>query len=128
MSRAPQLHPAWLVGLLNRWAVRSLKEADKGLGFYTESPMLKNGIPGRVRSYEPTGYSLDDLEEVDRAVSELPLMRKLAVFRYFKPWARNAIDAEVRKDNDTWMYHLREALKEIDASMAPRARMVERVA
>lgn len=121
MSKRPELQPAWLVGLLNRWAVRSLKAADKGLGYYSECPMLKSGIPGRVRSYEPTGYSADDFLQVDAAVGNLPLMRRLAVFRYFKPWSRNAIDMEIRKDNDTWMYHLREALKEIDAAMNQRA-------
>lgn len=118
--RQPQLNPAWLVGLLNRWAVRSLKAADKGLGYYTINPMLKSGIPGRVRSYEPTGYSGEDYQEIDIAIGELGLMRRMAVFRYFKPWAKNAIDQEISKDSDTWMYHLKAALAELDSAMTPK--------
>lgn len=110
MARKPSLEPRWLVGLLNSWAKRSLYSDSKGLGYPAICAMLKDGIPGRVRSYEPTGYGDADIKDVERAVNDLDTMRKLAVMRYFKPWMMNAIDQEVRRDADTWMYHLRQAL------------------
>lgn len=75
--------------------------------------MLKDGVPGRVRSYEPTGYGDADLKDIDQAVSQLDVMRRLAVMRYFKPWMARAIDAEVKRDTDTWLYHLKLALAEL---------------
>lgn len=111
MSRKPTLEPRWLVGLLNAWARRTSR--DNGLGYPTLCAMLKDGIPGRVRSYEPTGYGDADLKDIDHAVSQLDVMRRLAVMRYFKPWMARAIDAEVQRDTDTWLYHLRLALGEL---------------
>lgn len=108
MSKKPELEPRWLIGLLNQWAKRS--SYDKSLGYYTTNPMLRSGIPGRVRSYEPTGYSDVDFLDVQRAIDGLDIMRRLSVMRYFKPWSRKAIDAEIARDNDTWMYHLRLSL------------------
>jgi hypothetical protein len=110
MAKTPALEPRWLVGLLNLWAVRSLHSQTKGLGYYTENPMLKDGIRGQCRSYEPTGYSDVDYLDADAAINELDLMRRLAVMRYFKPWARANIDAEMQRDDGTWLYHLRRAL------------------
>jgi hypothetical protein len=110
MSKKPELQPRWLIGLLNQWAIRSTYLGSKGLGYYTTNPMLRDGIPGRVRSFEPTGYSDVDFLDVERAVNDLDIMRRLSVMRYFKPWSRNAIDAEMKRDNDTWMYHLRLSL------------------
>lgn len=111
MSRKPTLEPRWLVGLLSAWARRTSR--DKGLGYPTLCPMLKDGVPGRVRSYEPTGYGDADLKDIDQAVSQLDVMRRLAVMRYFKPWMARAIDAEVKRDTDTWLYHLKLALAEL---------------
>lgn len=108
--RKPALEPRWLVGLLNSWAIRSLYGQTKGLGYYRVNPMLKDGIPGQARSYEPTGYSDVDYKDAETAINQLDLMRRLAVMRYFKPWAKANIDSEVRRDNDTWMYHLKAAL------------------
>ena len=117
MSRKPELEPRWLIGLLNQWAIRSTHAGSRGLGYYTTNPMLRDGIPGRVRSYEPTGYSDVDFLDAQRAVDELDIMRRLAVMRYFKPWSRNAIDAEMQRDNDTWMYHLKLALAVLAAEL-----------
>lgn len=113
MSRPPQLEPAWLIGLLLAWSRRETR--NSGLGFYTVSPMLRDGIPTPARSYEPTGYGGAELEAVGHAVMALRLMRRLAVLRYLRPWMANAIDAEIERvlDTDTWMYHLRGALDEL---------------
>jgi hypothetical protein len=121
MSRRPELEPRWLIGLLNQWALRISRDQAKGLGYYTINPMLRDGIPGRVRSYEPTGYSDVDFLDVQNAVEQLDVMRRLAVMRYFKPWSRNAIDAEVSRDPDTWMYHLRIALERLQVDLQRKA-------
>jgi hypothetical protein len=118
--REPALEPRWLVGLLNRWAIRSLSEQTKGLGYYGTNPMLRSGIPSPAKSYEPTGYSDVDFLDAERAINDLELMKRLAVMRYFKPWAKANIDAEIERDNDTWMYHLRDALVKIEIALARR--------
>jgi len=118
MSRKPTLEPRWLVGLLHQWAMRSLHSEDRGLGYPSICAMLKDGIPGRVHSYEPTGYGDADFKDIDNAVAQLTLMRRLAVSRYYKPWTVRAIDAEIGRDTDTWLYHLKQAMtvlaKELD--------------
>lgn len=114
MARRPQLHPAWLVGLLNRWAVRDMKEASRAIGWYGTCPMLKSGIPARAISREPVGYSEDDFVALGIALDTLDEMRMLAVMRYFKPWSRKAIDVEVPRDDATWLYHLKTALVTLD--------------
>ncbi len=117
MSKRPELEPRWLIGLLNQWALRMSRDQTRGLGYYTINPMLRDGIPVRARSYEPTGYSDVDFLDVENAVSQLDVMRRLSVMRYFKPWSRLAIDAEFERDNDTWMYHLRIALQTLSAEL-----------
>lgn len=107
----PQLEPGWLVGLLNQWALRSVREQSRSIGWYGINPMLKDGIPVRARSYEPTGYGDADFKDINNAVFQLDYMRRLAIVRYFKPWARAAVDAEIARDNDTWMYHLKIAME-----------------
>lgn len=126
MSRKPTLEPRWLVGLLNAWARRTSRE--KGLGYPTLCAMLKDGIPGRVRSYEPTGYGDADLKDIDQAVSQLDVMRRLAVMRYFKPWMARAIDAELQRDSDTWLYHLKLALAELAQALDRKRESAESIA
>lgn len=103
MSRAPQLEPAWLIGLLIAWSRRETR--DSGLGYYTINPMLRDGIPCQARSYEPTGYGGTELDAIGRAVNQLRLMRKLAVMRYCRPWMAGAIDRELERvfAADTWL-------------------------
>jgi hypothetical protein len=117
MARKPQLEPRWLIGLLNQWALRSLHGQSRCLGYYTISPMLRDGIPVQARSYEPTGYGDADFLDAQGAINGLALMRRLAVMRYFKPWAKANIDSEFKRDNDTWMYHLRQALMELEIEL-----------
>ena len=80
--------------------------------------MLREGIPRKAHSYEPTGYCDQDVVDVQECVDKLDEMRKLSVMRYFKPWSKRNIDTLWKRDNDTWMYHLRLALAEIQQKMA----------
>ncbi len=117
MARRPTLHPAWLVGLLNRWAVRDMREMSRSIGWYGTCPMLKSGIPGQTVSREPVGYSEDDFIDLKAALETLDDMRMLSIVRYFKPWSRRAIDMEIQRDDATWLYHLKHALKTLDERM-----------
>lgn len=117
MSRPAALEPRWLVGLLNAWAKRSMSEQTRGLGWHSICPMLQSGIPGRARSYEPTGYSDADHVATLHAVNLLPMEQRMAVARYFKPWAKASIEAEFRLSDDTWMRRLREAMAFLESEL-----------
>lgn len=118
MGKRAQLEPAWLVGLLNAWARRSLAEQTRGIGWHTICPMLQSGIPGRARSYEPTGYCADDHQRTLTAINALPMRQRLAVARYFKPWAKLSIEAEHHWSDDTWMRELRTAMDALARELA----------
>ena len=124
MSRPAQLEPAWLIGLLVQWGRRDL-HADHGLGWYAECPMLRDGVRGQARSYEPMGYSGTDYRELETALRGLTEKRLLAVMRYCKPWKVQAIDAEHPLDTDTWMYHLKNGLAALVEAMEPSVQMRE---
>jgi hypothetical protein len=79
--------------------------------------MLQSGIPGRARSYEPTGFSGQDHSDLLVAIQELELVNRMAVGRYFKPWARDAIDAEFHASDDTWLRRLRAAMGQLEAKL-----------
>ena len=117
MSRQAQLEPRWVVSLLGAWAQRSLAEQSRAVGWYSICPMLQSGIPGRARSYEPTGYSDGDHKATSAAIDLLPIEHRMAVARHFKPWAKAAIEAEFSFSNDTWMRRLRGALSMLEAEL-----------
>jgi hypothetical protein len=110
MAKQIELEPRWLVSLLSSWAKRSLSEQTRAVGWYSICPMLQSGIPGKARSYEPTGYSEGDHKATADAINLLDLEHRMAVARHFKPWAKAAIEAEFPLSNDTWMRRLRAAL------------------
>jgi hypothetical protein len=118
MARQPSLGPSWLVGLLSDWARRELGQMTRGLGYYTSNPMLRDGIPVRATSYEPTGYSDVDVEQVTLAVDELETMQKMSVMRYFKPWTRNAINNEIALPEIMWKHLLDAAMAILDRKLA----------
>jgi len=117
MGRPAKLEPRWLVGLLNQWALRDDRNRSRGIGYYSVNPMLKDGIPGRARSFEPTGFCEQDFTDAEKAIEALEQNHRLAVVRYFKPWAKHAIDGEVSRSDDTWLRWLKEALAIIEADM-----------
>ena len=110
MAKQIELEPRWLVSLLSSWAQRSLSEQTRAVGWYSICPMLQSGIPGKARSYEPTGYSDGDHKATAAAIDLLELEHRMAIARYFKPWARAAIEAEFVFSDDTWRRRLRAAL------------------
>ena len=117
MARKPLLEPAWLVSLLHAWAAHSHHESSMALGWYSMCPMLQSGIPGRARSYEPTGFSQQDYTDLFVAIQELELVNRMAVGRYFKPWAKDAIDAEFTASDDTWLRRLRASMGQLEVKL-----------
>jgi hypothetical protein len=119
MAKKPELEPAWLIGLLVAWGRRSRDQ--NGLGFPSICVMLKDGIRGNRTSYTPTGYGSADVQAVGDAIDKLRLMRKLAIMRYARPWMCGAVDAEMGRvyDTDTWLYHLKLALTELEGALEP---------
>src|SRR5574341_477100 len=120
MSKQKPIEPRWLVSLLVCWARRDLHDEIRGLGYYSINPMLKDGIPGRVRSYEPAGYSGQDYTDLEQCLKQLKPRQLLAVLRYCKPWKAADIDAEYRLDADTWMHHLRNGMEALARLMDDR--------
>ena len=117
MARKPELHPAWLVGLLHQWAMRELHCQTKGIGWYSINPMLKEGIPVRAESYEPTGYSGQDYAKLEAAMRQIPEHHLLAVVRYVMPWRARAMDHEWGYSTDTWLRYLKAGLADLDSKM-----------
>lgn len=114
MARKPELHPAWLVGLLHQWASRKRAEQSRSVGWYSINPMLKEGIPVRAESYEPTGYSGHDFRQLDAAMQLIDRRYLAAVVRYVLPEKARGLDIEWGFSTDTWLRHLRSGLVELD--------------
>ena len=117
MSREARLEPRWLVSLLSAWAQRSLAEQTRAVGWYSICPMLQSGIPGKARSYEPTGYSEGDHKATAAAIDLLGMEHRMAIARHFKPWAKAAIEAEFHFSDDTWLRRLRAALALLETEL-----------
>lgn len=117
MPRKPELHPAWLVGLLHQWASRRRAEESRSIGWYSINPMLKEGIPVRAESYEPTGYSGHDFTQLTNAMQLIDKRYLVAVVRYVRPERARGLDAEYGYSTDTWLRYLKAGLADLDAKM-----------
>jgi len=117
MARKPELQPAWLVGLLHQWAMRELHGQTRGIGWYSINPMLKEGIPVRAESFEPTGYSGQDFDRLEQAMRQIQDKHLLAVVRYVMPWRARAMDEEWGFSTDSWLRYLKAGLIDLDEKM-----------
>ena len=117
MPRRPELHPAWLVGLLHQWASRRRAEESRSVGWYSVSPMLKEGIPVRAESYEPTGYSGYDFKNLESAMESIDSRYAIAVVRYVRPEKARGFDMEYGYSTDTWLRYLKAGLADLDIRM-----------
>jgi hypothetical protein len=117
MARKPELHPAWLVGLLHQWASRRRAEESRTVGWYSINPMLKEGIPVRAESYEPTGYSGHDFKNLEAAMQAIDSRYAIAVIRYVRPEKARGFDVEYGYSADTWLRYLRAGLADLDTRM-----------
>lgn len=97
MGKRAEFNPAWLVSLLNQWAIHSLRSETGGLGFASGSGWMRGLKSSPASSVDPTGYAARDFREVDAAMDSLRqngLNLWAAVTMYYKPWTVNAFRAE----------------------------------
>lgn len=123
MARRPLVQPKWLDEMLWRWGLRSLRRESGALGYPTICPMLREGIPVRTHSFEPTGYSEEDFTQLERAVAALEGRHQLAIVRAYRPWKAREIDSEFSGVTvRTWQRRVHEAVAHILAHMNRQAR------
>jgi hypothetical protein len=89
----------------------------KGIGWYSVNPMLKEGIPSRAESFEPTGYSGQDFKTLEDAMTAIQPRYLLAVVRYAAPWKARELDLEWGYSADTWLRYLKAGLEDLDHEM-----------
>jgi hypothetical protein len=79
--------------------------------------MLKEAIPQRAESFEPTGYSGYDVRQLDAAMNLIDKRQLAAVVRYVMPEKARGYDIEYSYSTDTWLRYLRAGLLSLDAEM-----------
>jgi hypothetical protein len=97
MGKRIELNPAWLVSLLNQWALHDLRSQTGGLGYASGSSWMRGLKSSPASSIDPTGYAARDFRDVEAALDELrgsALNLWAALMMYYRPWAINAFRAE----------------------------------
>jgi hypothetical protein len=97
--------------------MRELHGQTRGIGWYSINPMLKEGIPVRAESFEPTGYSGQDFDRLEQAMRQIQDKHLLAVVRYVMPWRARAMDEEWGFSTDSWLRYLKAGLIDLDEKM-----------
>lgn len=107
--------------MLFQWGIRSLKAESRGLGYPTICPMLREGIPVRASSFEPTGYCDADFRELQAAIDNLDRKYQLVLIRAYRPWQAQAVEVELSAyevTERTWRNWLHDAALMICGSMS----------
>lgn len=97
MGRRVDLNPAWLVSLLNQWALHDLRSQTGGLGFASGSSWMRGLKSSPASSIDPTGYAARDFRTVESAMTELMQTGTnlwAALMMYYRPWVIDAFKAE----------------------------------
>lgn len=133
MGKRLEVNPAWLVSLLNQWAIHSLRSQTGGLGFASGSSWMRGLKSSPASSIDPTGYAARDFREVDAAMDSLRMSGTnlwAAVTMYYKPWAVAAFRAEGYPfANSTYYDRLHRGHSELAMDLnATRAARLEREA
>ena len=95
MARRIELNPAWLVSLLNRWALREVP--GRQLGYASGSSWMRGLKSSPSSSIDPTGYSAEDYTDVEAAMKDLMENGTnlwAALMMYYKPWVIENFKAE----------------------------------
>lgn len=97
MGRRAEIQPAWLVSLLNQWALHDLRSQTGGLGYASGSSWMRGLKSSPASSIDPTGYAARDFRDVEAAMEDLRangLNLWAALMMYYRPWAVPAFQAE----------------------------------
>ena len=126
-----EMQPAWLVSLLNQWAIHSLRSETGGLGFASGSSWMRGLKSSPASSIDPTGYAARDFRDVDAAMDTLRRDQpKLwaAVNMYYKPWVVDSFKAEgYPHGNSTFWERLERGHREIAWFMDCRKAQAEEI-
>lgn len=122
MGKRAEFNPAWLVSLLNQWAIHDLRTQTGGLGYASGSSWMRGLKSSPASSIDPTGYAARDFRDVDAAVHDLMQTGTnlwAALMMYYKPWVVPAFREEGYPwQNSTYYERLHRAHTEVERSMA----------
>lgn len=97
MGRRAEFQPAWLVSLLNQWALHDLRSQTGGLGYASGSSWMRGLKSSPASSIDPTGYSARDFRQVEQAMDSLRSSGTnlwAALMMYYRPWVVEAFKEE----------------------------------
>lgn len=97
MGKRAEFQPAWLVSLLNQWAIHDLRSQTGGLGYASGSSWMRGLKSSPASSIDPTGYAARDFRDVESAMEDLRengLNLWAALMMYYRPWVVAAFQHE----------------------------------
>lgn len=97
MAKRAEIQPAWLVSLLNQWAIHDLRSQTGGLGYASGSSWMRGLKSSPASSIDPTGYAARDFREVEQAMEHLrtsELNLWAALMMYYRPWVIKAFQEQ----------------------------------
>lgn len=97
MGRRAEIQPAWLVSLLNQWAIHDLRSQTGGLGYASGSSWMRGLKSSPSSSIDPTGFSARDFRDIETVMEELlvtDISLWAALMMYYRPWAVDAFRHE----------------------------------
>jgi hypothetical protein len=107
VGRRVELNPAWLVSLLNQWALHDLRSQTGGLGYASGSSWMRGLKSSPASSIDPTGYAARDFRDVEAAMESLRTSAEhwwAAVMMYYRPWSVQAFRTAGHPFNDSRFY------------------------
>jgi hypothetical protein len=136
MGRRAEFQPAWLVSLLNQWALHDLRSQTGGLGYASGSSWMRGLKSSPASSIDPTGFAARDFRDVEAAMEDLRATGTnlwAALMMYYRPWCIEAFRAEGYPfQNSTYYERLHRGHSEVvvfmNASRASRQAVLDRMA
>lgn len=95
MGKRLEIQPAWLVSLLNQWAIRQIPGHQ--LGYASGSHWMHGLKSSPSSSVDPTGYAARDYTDLETALNDLMANGTnlwAALMMYYKPWVIQAFRDE----------------------------------
>jgi hypothetical protein len=135
VGRRAEIQPAWLVSLLNQWAIHDLRSQTGGLGYASGSSWMRGLKSSPASSIDPTGYAARDFRDIERVIKELDALDRpmiAAVMMYYRPWViRSFIEAGFPFNTSVYYARLHrghsQIAKRMDEIKAERATSLEKL-